>query len=103
MAVASEAIRSVTHLVLALDGTNALTSISNRKERDGCPTPSGSVFLGQLSHTPALPKEQAGSALVPRPIPVSQDPENFQCRAVFIQYLRALVPPNVCALGPTRF
>ena len=45
MAAASEVIRSVTHLVLALGGTNALTSISNRKERDGHPIPD-SLRLG---------------------------------------------------------
>jgi len=36
-------------------------------------------------------------ALASRPIPATQDPENVQCRAVFIQYHRGLVP------GPARW
>ena len=68
------------------------------------PTPSGSVFLVTGLLPLPLPRWQAAGALASRPILFLQDPENFQCRAVFIQYQRAVVPKVAAALpGPTRY
>jgi hypothetical protein len=71
------------------------TPISNRKERTGFLLP-GSLrlgFLGHRSFTTAAPSlaSRSGPGLAPNPGPF-RDPENIQCRAVFIQYLRAVVP-----------
>ena len=41
--------------------------------------------------TRAAPKGQAARALLLRPTPVFRDPENFQCRAAFIQHQESLV------------
>ena len=67
----TEAIRSVTHLVLALGGHGLPTSNSNRKERAGRLLP-GSLrlgFLGHQSSTPAAPSlaSRSGTGLAPNP------------------------------------
>jgi hypothetical protein len=80
-----KAIRSVTHLVLALMG-GAMTAshLSNRKEQANGLSPSGSVFFGHFSFMPSTFRRQA--APLPRPIPIHRNPENVQCRALFIQF-----------------
>jgi len=71
----TEAIRSVTHLVLALGrGQFDGTSISNRKERArNCFPGPGSFrlgFLGHQSFSSAAPFWQAAESLASRPIPI---------------------------------
>jgi len=62
------------------------------------PTPSGSVFLvmSLLLLQPCC--WQAAVALASRPPRMLSGPENVQCRAVFIQYQRAVVPKAAAAL-----
>ena len=66
----AEAIRSVTHLVLARLGKLCLFSLSR----------SFPVFVLVFL------------AINPSAHPASAGPENVQCRSVFIQFVRALVP-----------
>jgi hypothetical protein len=100
-AAAREAIRSVTHLVLARLDQWLIPQF--RTERSGpdvsCPAPSGSVFLGQLSSTPTASLQQAYEPLLLRPPRITPGPENFQCRAAFIQYQRG---PVLGRLSPAR-
>ena len=105
--MAGEAIRSVTHLVLAPVGPMSwLNPNSNRKERTRRLLP-GSLrlgFLGQPFYYHRRPLWQAPACTDPAPIPPPAGPENVQCRAVFIQYPRVVVPAaRLRAAGPTRF
>jgi hypothetical protein len=70
----AEAIRSVTHLVLARSGKLCLFSLSR----------SFPVFVWVFL------------AINPSAHPASAGPENVQCRSVFIQFVRALVPQHLC-------
>ncbi len=86
----------------------ALTSISNRKERAGNDSgsrlpPARFSWSRSFYHRVALRASRAGTGLAPNP-GSPRDPENVQCRAVFIQYQRAVVPRSQdCSRGPTRF
>ena len=75
-----------------------LSSPLIRTERSGpdvsCPAPSGSVFLGHLFSNQKVPCAQVASTPVRRPSRFA-GPENFQCRAAFIQNQRGPVPSPV--------
>jgi hypothetical protein len=77
--MSAEAIRSVTHLVLALGGHGLPPQI--RTERSGpdvsCPAPSGSVFLGHQSFSLRLPVWQAALPLAWRPSRHRRDQKTF--------------------------
>jgi len=61
-------------------------------------------FLGQPFYYHTRPFCQARAFTNSAPIPPQAGPENFQCRAVFIQLQRAMVPrTHVCVRSPTRF
>jgi len=101
-----EAIRSVSHLGLArYERMSWLNPISNRKERTG-PLLPGSLrlgFLGQPFYYHTRWFWQARASTSSAPIPPPAGPENFQCRAAFIQFQRAMVPrERFCLRGPTR-
>jgi hypothetical protein len=49
------------------------------------------------------PAGKSAGALVLHPIPGNRDPENLQCRAVFTQYQRAVVPASDGASGSNPF
>ena len=90
-----EAIRSVSHLDLARLGLMPrLPPISNRKERTRrlrpCSLRLG--FIGQPFYNHTRPLWQARAFTNPAPTPPRAGPENFQCRAAFIQFQRAMVP-----------
>lgn len=86
----NEAVRSVTHLVLAHKLSRSFSVLSL------------SLFFilrasGSLSFLVFLAIDSA-------PIPPQAGPENFQCRATFIQFQRAVVPwKRLVFRGPTRF
>ena len=102
----SEAFRSVSHLGLARsERMSWLNHISNRKERAGrlLPCSLRLGFFGQpfFYHTRWFWQARACTSSAPIPPPVG--PENFQCRAAFIQFQRALVPRKQdCFRSPTR-
>jgi hypothetical protein len=96
----TEAIRSVTHLVLALGGQRSATNYSNRKERAERLLP-GSLRLGFLGQQPFTLRPrawQAAVALAWRPIPVppgiqktfSAGPCSFSTKELWF-------PASVCA------
>jgi hypothetical protein len=67
---------------------------------------SGPCFLGQTSLKPSAPVwTSAFGRTRAAPIPPAAGPENFQCRAAFIQFQRALVSGGQrrCLPSPTRF
>jgi len=105
--VVGEAIRSVSHLVLAPD--ELMLWLPNfRTERSGpdhsWPTPSGSVFLVNRSITTRARFGKRRAFTNSAPIPPPAGPENFQCRAAFIQSHRAVVPRTRGGVrGPTRW
>ena len=82
-----------------------LNHISNRKERAGRLLP-GSLRLGFFGqpfyyHTRWFWQARAFTRSAPIPPPVGL--ENFQCRAAFIQFQRAMVPRKQdCFRSPTR-
>ena len=105
--IAIEAVRSVSHLVLArfwlMPGLPLFRTERSGPDRSRH-APSGSVFLGKPLVTLTRRFWQARACTRSAPISPQARPENFQCRAVFIQSPRALVPgkPRGC-LSPTRF
>ncbi len=90
--LAREAIRSVTHLVLACSWSDAFNlNFEPKGAGQTSPTSLRLGFSWSSFFTRAAPKGQAARALLLRPTPVFRDPENFQCRAAFIQHQESLV------------
>ena len=103
----SEAIRSVTHLVLARLGLFWLNHISNRKERTRrlLPCSLRLGFFGQPFYYHTRRFWQARVRQFCAHPPSIRGPENVQCRSVFIQFVKSCGSPAPVAWPrrPTRF
>ena len=97
-----EAIRSVTHLVLA-PGRGQLANPNFEPERararriTRAPRIPPARFAWSIGFTSAAPMAGKPQSHWPRAQSHHWDPENFQCRAVFIQCRRVLVPGHAGA------
>jgi hypothetical protein len=105
-ALLGEAIRSVSHLVLARWWLMPGLPTFEPKGADRIApalAPSGSVFLVNRSTTTRA-RFGKRAFTSPAPIPPPAGPENLQCRAAFIQFHRAVVPRSPRGFrSPTRF
>jgi hypothetical protein len=103
--IGGEAIRSVSHLVLAHDEpmsqfTNFRTERSGSTNSRPCSLRLG--FLGQPFYYHTRSFWQTRKVTNSAPIPPQAGPENLQCRAAFIQRHRAMVPAKPASLpSPT--
>jgi hypothetical protein len=104
--IAREAIRSVSHPDLALDAL-MLGQFSNRKKPGQWPglLPARFFLVNSFDKPDVLARASTFRRTRAAPIPPQAGPENFQCRAAFIQYQRAVVPESQQRrfLGPTLF